>query len=70
MRDWLDDANITVHVSHYSHTLMRMLKNAASDILALLPCSRNTYTLHAPKGLRPCGTNLFEYFLEPLPIRG
>ena len=32
---------------------MTLLKKAASGVLALVPCSRNTSTLHAQKWLWP-----------------
>jgi len=39
-------------------SFLGMLKNAASGVLALLPCSRTECTLRAPKRLRPCWTCL------------
>ena len=54
-----------------------MLKKAARDVLALLPCSRTMSTLRASKGLRPCWIDpserlracFFEHSL-PLTMRG
>ncbi len=38
-----------------------MLKNAASGVLASLPCSRTVSTLRAPDWLRPCWTDFFDH---------
>ena len=37
--------------------LMGMLKKTASDVLAILPCSRTPSTLRSSKWLRPCWTD-------------
>jgi len=45
---------------HFTPDNMRLLKKAASGVLAIFPCSRTGSTLCAQKWLRPCWTNFFE----------